>query len=56
MDGDTLKNIEMKYIGQMLMILVSVLGGGLMSLALTELRQKAIDKKSAKKDNKNEVQ
>lgn len=40
MDGDTLNNIAMKYVGQMLMIFVSVLGGGLMSLALTELRQK----------------
>ncbi|MGA1932612.1 hypothetical protein ACH5BF_07795 [Arcobacter sp. YIC-464] len=47
MDGDSLNNIAMKYFGQMLMIFVSVLGGGLMSLALTELRQKA-------KNNKNE--
>ncbi len=51
MDGDTLNSMEMKYVGQMLMIFVSVLGGGLMSLALTELRQKVMNKKLAEKDN-----
>jgi hypothetical protein len=54
MDGDTLNNIAMKYVGQMLMIFVSVLGGALMSLALTELRRKTMDKKFAEKDNNNE--
>ncbi|UFS61421.1 hypothetical protein LOH54_07070 [Sulfurimonas sp. HSL-3221] len=48
MDGDTLNNTAMKYIGQMLMVFISVLGGALMSLAFTELRKMSIEKQKAK--------